>query len=98
MKARVLDFNWLSDLEPGKSGKYDDPNDTAIRKFVRILAHTKNDSVFATQQVRILVDYLWNRYFYVILEQLFMPYLCFFLSFHLLVTWFTFKGIQSEEV
>ena len=68
VEARVLDFSWVF------------TGDNAA-KFLQILSKTDNDEIFATSQVRVFIDFMWDGYFTAILKSLFLPYCCFTLTF-----------------
>lgn len=68
VEARVLDFSWVF------------TGDNAA-KFLQILSKTDNDEIFATSQVRVFIDFMWDGYFNAILRSLFLPYCCFTLTF-----------------
>ena len=78
VEAKLLDFNWIF---TGKNAQ----------KFIQVLATTDNDEIFATKQVRVLIDFLWQGYFWVIMEKLFMPFCLYLASFSYYVT-YVLKG------
>lgn len=73
VEVRLLDFDWLFTQ-----------NNAAT--LIKILAETANDEIFSCTQVRIFVDFMWNRYYQAIRNQLFIPYCVYFLSFVLYAT------------
>merc|ERR1712003_589862 len=50
-------------------------------RLMKILAETDNDEIFATSQIRVFVDFMWQGYYDAIFSQLFMPFLFYFISF-----------------
>ena len=46
VEAKLLDFNWIFTKQNAC-------------KFITVLAETDNDEIFATKQVRVLIDFLW---------------------------------------
>ena len=53
VEAKLLDFNWIF-------------TGNNACKFITVLAETDNDEIFATKQVRVLIDFLWQGYFWCI--------------------------------
>lgn len=76
VEAKVLDFNWVF------------TGDNAER-LVKILAKTENDQIFATEQIRVFVDFMWDGFFYAILKYLFIPYCLYFLAFIVYTSYFS---------
>ena len=68
MEAKVLDFDWIFTADNAA-------------KFVKILAETKNDEIFASAQVRVFVNFMWYGYYEAIYSSLFIPFLFYFFSF-----------------
>jgi len=54
--------------------------DNAAR-MMNILSGTDNDEIFAQAQIRVFVDFMWQGYFTAIFNQLFLPFIAYFLSF-----------------
>lgn len=76
MEAKILDFNWLF------------VGNNAI-EFITALADTENDDIFATTQIRVLVDFMWETYYTYIFRSLFMPFIFYFASFVIFATYTT---------
>jgi hypothetical protein len=74
VEAKLLDFNWIF-------------TGNNACKFITVLAETENDEIFATKQVRVLIDFLWQGYFKVIKDKLFLPFFFYLLSFSFYVTY-----------
>ena len=74
VEAKLLEFNWIF------SGQN-------AAKFVSALAETDNDEIFATQQVRVLIEFLWVGYREAILKQLFYPFVVYMIMFSFYVTY-----------
>lgn len=68
IEAKILDFNWVF------------IGDNTAR-LIKILANTSNDEIFATDQIRVFVDFMWIGYFDAIFDRLFLPFLLYFASF-----------------
>jgi len=49
--------------------------------MIQTLAETDNDEIFAQDQIRVFVDFMWQGYYESILYQLFVPFLFYFASF-----------------
>lgn len=64
----MLDFNWAF------------IGDNSAR-MMNILASTDNDEIFAQAQIRVFVDFMWQGYYEAIFNQLFLPFILYFLSF-----------------
>jgi len=56
--------------------------------LIKVLANTDNDEIFSTDQIRVLIEFLWEGYFFAILKSLFAPYLLFFSSFVAYATYY----------
>lgn len=68
IEAKILDFNWVF-IEDNSAN------------LIEALAETDNDEIFAQDQIRVFVDFMWQGYFDAILNQLFIPFLVYFISF-----------------
>lgn len=68
VEAKILDFNWVFIADNSA-------------RLTKILATTDNDEIFATAQIRIFVDFMWEGYFTAIMKQLFIPFIFYFVSF-----------------
>lgn len=76
VEAKILDFNWVF------------VGDNAAR-LTKILAETDNDEIFATAQIRVFVDFMWQGYYSAIMDQLFIPFIFYFVSFILYTGYFS---------
>lgn len=74
VEAKLLEFNWIF------SGQN-------AAKFVTCLSDTDNDEIFATEQVRVLIEFLWVGYKETIMKQLFYPFVVYMMSFSFYVTY-----------
>ena len=74
VEAKLLEFNWIFNKENAA-------------KFITILSETDNDEIFATQQVRVLIEFLWQGYFEAITKQLFYPFIVYIVSFSYYATY-----------
>lgn len=96
MKAKVLDLDWLTEFVVNKeTGEL--TSQTKLVQFMQILTETSNDAVFATQLIKLFIDYLWERFFDKILNELFLPYVYFFCSFQLLAIYFSNFHVEDGE-
>ena len=68
VEAKILDFNWVFI-----------GNNNAT--FIKILAQTENDQIFACSQIRVYIEFMWEIYYYAIFYKLFMPFIGNILSF-----------------
>ena len=68
IEAKILDFNWL--FVGGNAGK-----------FLKILAETENDEIFACSQISVFIDFMWNVYYNAIFTYLFVPFVIHFVAF-----------------
>jgi len=73
VEAKLLDFDWI----------FTEKNAGAV---VKVLAETSNDEIFACEQIRILVEFMWQLYFKAIKDTLFYPFLTYFVSFQIYST------------
>jgi len=76
VEAKILDFNWIF------------VGDNSAR-LIKILSETDNDEIFATAQIRVFVDFMWQGYYDAIMEQLFIPFVFYFVSFILYTGYFS---------
>ena len=76
VEAKILDFNWIF------------VGDNSAR-LIKILSETDNDEIFATAQIRVFVDFMWQGYYDAILSQLFLPFVFYFVSFILYTGYFS---------
>jgi len=60
-------------------------------QLLQILANSK-DEVFDFKQVQAIVGFLWDSYFDKIFDHCFMPFICEFLSWHLLTLVFVYDA------
>ena len=49
--------------------------------FVEHLAHRADESIFAVDTIRVIVLFLWERFFYNIRNKIFLPFLGYFALF-----------------
>jgi hypothetical protein len=82
VEAKVLDFNWIF------------IGDNSAR-LTDILANTDNDEIFAQAQIRVFVDFMWQGYFDAIFNQLFIPFIFYFVAFIAYTGYFA-KNESSE--
>jgi len=75
VEAKILDFDWVF-------------NGDNSAKFIKILCETENNEVFACDQVRVFLDFMWQGYYKAIFDSLFVPFVCYFTSFVLYATYF----------
>lgn len=50
VEAKILDFNWVF------------IGDNTAR-LIKTLSETDNDEIFATSQIRVFVDFMWQGYY-----------------------------------
>ena len=74
VEAKLLEFNWIF---IGQNAA----------KFVTVLSETDNDDIFATQQIRVLIEFLWQGYFKAIRDKLFIPFVGYMVSYSFYVTY-----------
>jgi len=75
VEAKILDFDWVF-------------NGDNSAKFIKILCETENNEVFACDQVRVFIDFMWQGYYQAIFNSLFVPFVGYFTSFVLYATYF----------
>ena len=76
VEAKILDFNWVF------------IGDNTAR-LIKTLSETDNDEIFATSQIRVFVDFMWQGYYDAIFSQLFIPFILYFASFILYTGYFS---------
>ena len=76
--AKLLDFNWVF------SGNN-------AEKFIGVLAETDNDEIFAQDQIRVLIMFLWDSYYVAIMKTLFWPFVIYSLSYSYYVTFLSME-------
>lgn len=76
VEAKILDFNWVF------------IGDNTAR-LIKTLSETDNDEIFATSQIRVFVDFMWQGYYDAIFSQLFVPFIFYFVSFILYTGYFS---------
>jgi hypothetical protein len=82
----ALEFDWIF------HGKDSDD-------FIERLAETDNDNLFTINSVRIIVSFMWTRYFYRILNVIFIPFMVYILFFCVYVTYiYEMKVMNPESV
>ena len=74
VEAKLLEFNWIF---IGQNAA----------KFIAVLAETENDEIFATQQVRVLIEFLWQGYYAAIRDKLFIPFVFYMAAYSCYVTY-----------
>ena len=65
--------------------------------FIEHLAHNANDSIFEVDTIRIIVMFLWERFFYHIRNKVFIPFMFYFVIFLVQVTLVYEKRIMITE-
>jgi Ion transport protein len=73
VEAKLLDFDWI----------FTENNAGAM---IKCLAETSNDEIFACQQIRILIEFMWQYYYSAIKRSIFYPYVAYFIAFQLYAT------------
>ena len=85
----MVEFDWVF---AGKEGFM----------FVEELATTENDALFQVNTIKIVIEFLWDFYFWRIFCYVFMPYFCFFVVFWIqsTVTYSNseIKGFEINEI
>lgn len=82
--VKVLDFDWVVRSKTKQNQANESADDVdQVKDLLEILAKTPNDNVFSTSHVRVMIEFMWEKYYEKILHQLFVPYCLFFVSFHL---------------
>jgi hypothetical protein len=51
------------------------------RGFIEHLACNSNDSIFAVYTIKVIVNFLWGRFFYHIRNKIFIPWMIYFILF-----------------
>lgn len=67
------------------------------RDFIEHLASTENDSLFGNPTIRIIVLFLWGKFFYNIRNKIFYPFIFYFLVFVTLATIIYDKKIHIKD-
>ncbi len=57
------------------------------RNFIKRLSETKNDNLFTIESVRIIILFLWTKYFSRIKNFLFFPFIIYIVIFNVYVTY-----------
>jgi hypothetical protein len=83
IEISALEFDWVFH------------GDSAVN-FIKMLANTDNDNLFALQTVRIIVMFLWHKFFHRILTVIFFPFIIYLVTFCVYVTFIFTK--QSEDL
>lgn len=65
VELTALEFDWIF---AGKSAT----------NFIKRLANTDNDDLFAIPSIKILILFLWKKFFYKILFKIFIPFMIYF--------------------
>ena len=50
VQVKLLDFNWIFFGNQAK-------------KFISVLSNCENDQIFATKQIKVLIEFFWQGYF-----------------------------------
>ena len=80
----ALEFDWVF---------YGDSSSS----FIERLAETDNDNLFTINTVRIIIAFLWSRYFWRILYFLFFPFVIYFVFFCVYVTYIYDMKIKNPD-
>ena len=70
----MLDFNWIFFGNQAKN-------------FIALLSRCSNDEIFATEQIRVLIEFFWQGYFKAIINLLFLPFTVYMALFSFYVTY-----------
>ena len=70
--------------------------DSAVQ-FTRMLAYTDNDNLFALETVRVIVTFLWQKFFNKILKIFFFPFLIYMVQFCVYVTYIYTKHTEDPD-
>ena len=66
--------------------------------FIEHLARYSNDSIFAVETIKIIVTFLWTKFFYHIRNKIFIPFLIYFVLFLVQVTFIYSIRVNCYEV
>jgi hypothetical protein len=69
----ALEFDWVFRGEFAK-------------KFISELAESENDELFSIRTIKIIILFLWSKFFWAIFQKIFLPFLIYCISFNLYVT------------
>lgn len=84
VELSILEFDWIFEGESAVS-------------FMKHLANTDNDDLFAIPSLRIIIMFLWQRYFYKIRNKIFLPFIAYFTFFIVYVTHIFEKKVQYPD-
>ena len=85
VEAKLLEFNWMF-IEENAA------------RFIKILSGTDNDAIFATKQIRVVIEFLWEGYFEAIKKQLFYPYVLYFTAYFYYVTYLSKENNNTLDL
>jgi hypothetical protein len=74
VELSVLEFDWIFH---GKEAK----------TFIKKLANSHDDTIFELYTVKVLINFLWNKFFYKIRNRIFFPFLVYVIFFLVYVTY-----------
>ena len=80
----ALEFDWIFEGEGAVN-------------FIKRLANTDNDEIFAIPTIKIIIMFLWQKYFYKIRNKIFIPFIVYFIFFTVYVTHIYEKRIQYPD-
>lgn len=83
VEVLAIEFDWIFSGKKAKS-------------FISRLADTENDEIFNITTVRIIILYLWSKFFYRIFFFLFCPFMFYMATFTFYVT-FVYIKKESKE-
>lgn len=66
------------------------------KDFIQELANSDNDELFAIKTIKIIIQFLWDRFFWGIFKKIFMPFLIYVLVFNFYVT-FIFQTYREVK-
>ena len=86
MELLALEFDWIF------------RGDFAI-KFISSLAESENDELFAIDTIRIMIEFLWSKFFWGIMFKIFIPFIIYTSTFIFYVTFIfqTHREIQEDR-
>ena len=62
-----------------------------------MLADTKDDTVFALDSIRIIISFLWSKFFWKIMLRIFIPYIVYMIFTVVYITYIYEKSVEINK-
>ncbi len=67
------------------------------KNFISELAESENDELFSIRTIKVIILFLWSKFFWAIFKKIFIPFLIYCISFNFYVTFIFQTHREMDE-